>query len=274
MQANLSVCVFGSLIDLFFSKQRRRSAKQSVEASPLSCRCTIVKSQSCDQANAELHFCDILCWGFPVKLQNRWGTGLQGAVMRFVCLLLSWTIGTGLADNLWQLRNSKMSKLRSGEQRALSHTSSDLRTNQELINLRNAGRPGAINTVIFSIELVINFGRNDSACHVIDKSKTSWNWWSQPCQKWFDHKQLIFCVIVCVSGGGDTTPNPTLKLFLAKTQWSINNILVFLEFLFRGCLCGRFAKGGGSMCGYYPWCSCCCCIWFFYRCVVTHDLAA
>ena len=115
----------------FFSKQRRRSAKPFVVASPLSCRCTIVKSQSCDQANAELHFIDILCWGFPVKLQNRWGTGLQGAVMRFVCLLLSWTIGTGLADNLWQLRNSKMSKLRSGEQRVLSHTSSDLRTNQE-----------------------------------------------------------------------------------------------------------------------------------------------
>ena len=66
-----------------------------------------------------------------------------------------------------------MSKLRSGEQRALSHISSDFQTNQELINARNAGRPEAINTVIFSIELLINFGQNDTACHVNDKSKTS-----------------------------------------------------------------------------------------------------
>ena len=64
-----------------------------------------------------------------------------------------------------------MSKLRSCKQSAVSHISSDLRTNQELINLRNAGRPGPINTVIFSIELVINFGQNDTACHVNDKSK-------------------------------------------------------------------------------------------------------
>ena len=37
--------------------------------------------------------------------------------------------------------------------------------------------------------------------------------------------------LVCV-GGGDTALNPTLKLFLAKTQWSINNILAFLEIFF------------------------------------------
>ena len=66
-----------------------------------------------------------------------------------------------------------MSKLRSGEQRVVSHISSDFQTNQELINLRSAGQPGPINTVIFSIELVINFGQNDTACHVNDKSKTS-----------------------------------------------------------------------------------------------------
>ena len=195
------ICLFVSLVHWligFFSKQRRRSAKPFVVASPLRCRCNIVKTQSCDRANLELHFIDILCWGFPVKLQNRWAMGLQGAVMRFVCLLLSWTIGTGLADNLWQLRNSKMSKLRSWEQRVLSHISSDFQTNQELINLRSAGQPGPINTVIFSIELLINFGQNDTACHVNDESLKSWNWWSQPCKNWFDYKQLKFGV--CLGG--------------------------------------------------------------------------